>query len=63
MTVDIFCYLLMGIGAVYASMLVFVLYVSLKYKLPVLGMQAPKNEPPYHAPPAIGDRDERMAAD
>jgi len=49
--VEIFCYLLMGIGAVYASMLVFVLYLSVKYRLPILGMPAPKNEPPYHAPP------------
>ena len=48
---EIFCYLLMGIGAVYASMLVFVLYLSVKFRLPILGMPAPKNEPPYHAPP------------
>lgn len=50
-TVELFAYVLMGIGAVYASMLVFVLYLSVKYRLPLLGMPAPRNVPPYHAPP------------
>jgi hypothetical protein len=48
---EIFGYLLMGVGVVYVLMLAFGLYLAAKYRLPLLGMAAPKNEPPYPAPP------------
>lgn len=49
--IEIFVYLLLSVGVVYVLMLVFGLYLAAKYRLPLLGMAAPKNEPPYHAPP------------
>lgn len=48
---EIFCYVLMALGAVYVCLLPVALYLSVKRGLPIFGMPAPKNEPPYHAPP------------
>lgn len=49
--IEIFGYLLMGIGAVYAAMMLFALYLAVKYRLPLLGMPGLRSEPPYRAPP------------